>query len=317
MKKKVIILVLILGLLAIFFIPLTLQETVQIKAPFFRVYSTLSSSSNWKNWRPDLKEIMLADSNKISVKKDSNSFNINHPNGSLDVSIKGNIFTVAELNHNKMANYDYEILPGKTDDKTVIIVDKNIKLISYLISMLKPVSFSDTHIDDFKKFMETDSLYYGFSIYHQKVPGEYLIEIKKVVLTKNKLPEAAKLLTTLTQYKEANHLTKIYPLIAQFQLINKDSTEVNIGFYVNREVKAGNGDIIFARMPKGGPLYSANFVGKFSERKKVYSAMDSYFSNHFYHSPILPFETYLDDKLPMNDTDKINIRLNFAAFFSK
>ncbi len=315
MKKKVIILVLILGLLAIFFIPLTQQETIQIKAPFLKVYSELNNVNNWKKWHPYLKEILLADSNKISVKKDSNSFNIDYPNSKLNVTTKGNVFIINDLNKSENSNYRYELLPGKTINKTLIIVNKQINVISYLIGRFKPISFSDTHVVDFKNYMETDSLYYGFSIFKAKVPGAYLIEIKKVVLTKNQFEEAAKLLNTLTQYKEATHLTKIYPLIAQFQPISKDSTQINIGFFVDREVKPGKGDIIFARMPKGGPLYSANFVGKFSDRQKAYSALREYFTNYSYQLVILPFDIYLDDKLPLNDTDKVNVRVSFATYF--
>ena len=68
-------------------------------------------------------------------------------------------------------------------------------------------------------------------------------------------------------------------------------------------------------MPKGGPLYAAKYTGSFNQRKKVYASLHQYFTDHSYQTAILPFESYLDDKLPTSDTDKVNIQLNFSSYF--
>jgi len=179
--------------------------------------------------------------------------------------------------------------------------------------MIWPPSFSGTHIDDFKNFMETDSLRYGFKIFKTGVPESNLIVIRREVLKANKFTEAAKMLATLKQHIKANNIKQIYPVIAQFLPKGKDSSQVNVGFFIDKEV-ASNNEIIFTRMPKGGPLFAAKFEGEFSKRGKAYVALNQYFIDYTHQTAILPFETYLDNKLPHSDNDIINIQVNFSTY---
>jgi effector-binding domain-containing protein len=141
-----------------------------------------------------------------------------------------------------------------------------------------------------------------------------LIEIQKEVISKDKFTEAAKMQATLQQYVKIHNIRKVQPMIAQFLPKGKDSTNINVGFYIDKEVN-GENEVHFARMPKGGPLYSAKYNGAFNKRSKTYMALRQYFIDHLYQQAILPFESYLDDKLPTSDTSKVNIQVNFSTFF--
>ena len=103
------------------------------------------------------------------------------------------------------------------------------------------------------------------------------------------------------------------PVIAQFNQNIKDSVQVKVGFFINKEVKSGNG-IQFTRMPKGGPLYAVKFKGEFSKRGGAYEALKQYFTDNSHQMVLLPFETYLNNKLPVSDNDTINIQVNFGTF---
>ncbi|HTD42060.1 MAG TPA: hypothetical protein VK671_15635 [Mucilaginibacter sp.] len=314
MKKKVIVIFLFVFVFAACFITVPQQKTISIKAPFFNVFIQLSNPANWKKWRSDMNTTTVADSNKIIIKKDTASFKISYGQKNLNVESKGYLFKINDEWGNKNADYSYSVIPDKLQDETSIIVSKKVFAISYLIGKISPVSFDDTHINDLKTFMETDSLRYGFNIFKTKVREPNLIEIKKEVLTKDKFTEAAKMLAALYQYIEKQNVKKTQPLIAQFLPRGKDSIQINVGFYIDKKVKAEK-DIIFTTMPEGGALYTAIYKGRFDERSKAYSALRQYFSDHFYQLSILPFESYLDDKLPASDTDRVNIRLNFASYF--
>jgi effector-binding domain-containing protein len=323
MKKKVILLSLLVIVIVVCFIPVTIQKTIAIKAPLLNVYEQLSNPQNWEKWRPDIKKVFIADSNKISIQKDiPTSFRIKYAGQELNVISNENLLIINDTRDNKTVNYSYTIVPDQLQmtvldnhpKKTLVIANKKVSLINYLIGRLRPVSFSDTHIDDFRRYMETDSLLYGCSIFKTEVPENNLIEIKKEVLSKNKFTEAAKMLAIMQQFVKTHDVKQVQPLIAQFLSKGKDSTQVNIGFYIDKEVK-GENDVNFVRMPKGGPLYAAKFKGKFTERQKVYGGLHQYFIDHLYQSAILPFETYLDNKLPASDTDRVNIQVNFSAYF--
>jgi len=157
-------------------------------------------------------------------------------------------------------------------------------------------------------------LFYGCTIFKTRVPDSNLIVMRKEVLKKDKFTAAAKMLAELQQYIKTNNLRQMQPLIAQFLRKGNDSTLVNVGYFINKKVNPGMG-MEFERMPKGGPLYAVRFKGRFSKRQKVYSGVQQFFNDHRFQSAILPFETYLDNKLPATDTDKVNIQVNFSAYF--
>ncbi|HEY4326869.1 MAG TPA: hypothetical protein VGN20_22980 [Mucilaginibacter sp.] len=315
MKKKVIFLSVLFTVIVLGFVPFFSQnKTTLIKASFFNTYKQLDNAGNWENWRPDLKKIYLADSNKISIKKDTNAFTIHYGDNRISVKLADALFNVEEQTDNKTIHYRYSIEPDKIGRKTILTVYRNTNAINYVIGKFREPSFSETHLTDFKNFMETDSLRYGYKIFKTKVPENNLIVIKKIVPAANKFAEAAKTLAVLQQYIKANNLKQTQPVIAQFIPKGKDSSQVNVGLFIDREVPS-TGNIIFTRMPKGGPLYAARYNGRFNKRQRAYIGLQQYFTDHLYQSAILPFETYLDDKLPSSDTDRIKIQVNFTTYF--
>lgn len=314
MKKKAIVIILFVFCFAACFISVPEQKTISLKASFFNVFIQLSKPENWKKWRSDIKKIPAVDSSKILMNKDTASFQISYGQNTLSVEPKGYSFEIKDKWANANADYSYDVIPEKLQNRTSIVVSKKIFAIRYLIRKLNPVSFADTHIDDLKKFIETDSLHYGFNISKTKVTEDNLVEIKKEVLKENQFTEAAKMRAALYQYIKRQNVKKTEPLIAQFLPRGKDSTQINVGFYIDKKVR-GEKEIQFVMMPKGGPLYTAIYKGKFNERSAVYAALHQYFSDHFYQLSILPFESYLDDKLPASDTDRVRIRLNFASYY--
>lgn len=315
MKKIIVLILAVVLLLIVFFIPVTHQKSILIKSSFFNVYKQLTNAGKWKNWRPDLRKAYESDSTKIVIKKDSNSFIIDNAAIHLHVKTAGSEFTINEQDSNKTVNYNYSVIPDKFPNKTWVTVFKHTSIFSYFIHGSGPATFSDTHADDLKNFMETDSLIYGYKIIKTRVPESNLIVIKKAVLATDKFSEAANMFATLQHYIATHGLKQTQPVIAQFSPKGAtDSAQVNVGLFIDREV--GSDKVVtFTRMPKGGPLYSAEFTGKFNERKKAYAGLQQYFTDHLYQSAILPFETYLDNKLPTSDTGKVNIQVNFTAFF--
>jgi effector-binding domain-containing protein len=314
MKKKILILLGLAIVIAACFIPVTQQKTINIKSSFLNLFTQLDSPPNWKKWRSDINAVADADSGKVSIKRDSNVFSLNYGQKKIEVASGGYLFNIEDSWGNGTTYYNYTIVPDKSPNKAYVIVSKRTTAINYLIGKLSKTSFDDTHIDDLKKFMETDSLFYGFNIFKTKVPDENLIEIKRKVASKDQFKAAANMQVVLQEFLEKHNVKKVEPLIAQFLPRDKDSTQVNVGFYIDKKVK-NESEVIFTQMPKGGALYAAKYVGSFDQRKKAYASLRRYYADHSIQSAILPFESYLDDKLPTSDTDKINIQVNFSSYF--
>jgi len=316
MKKKVFLISIPLIVLASLLIPVTQQKTVLIKSPFLNVYSLLANPEQWEKWRPDLKKDVLADSSRISIKKDTGSFFIKYDDLKITAKITGNYWGVSDSTTDKTVNYGYAVapLPDKLPAQTLLTVDKKTNVLNYLISLASPQSFSETHVNDLKNYMEIDSLHYGFRIFKTGVPEAYLIVAENSALKKDEFSTATKLLSELQQFVMTNNAKQTHPLIAQFLPKTTDSVHVKVGFFIDKEVKS-NKIVTFNRMPKGGPLYAVKFSGKFEKRQAAYTALSQYYADHLYQSAILPFEMYLDNKLPTSDTSKVNIQVNFSGFF--
>jgi effector-binding domain-containing protein len=314
MKKKIFILLALAIVIAACIIPVTQQKTITIKSPFLNLFVQLSDPTNWRKWRSDMNNIPDADTSKILIKKNPNSFSLNYEQKRLNVRSEGYLFAIEDNWSNKTTNYNYIIVPDKLLNKTSVVVSQTTSAINYLIRKISKNSIDETHVNDLKKFMETDSLLYGYNIFKTKVPDENLIEVKRKVPTKDQFIAAADIQVILQDFLKKHNVKKIQPLIAQFLPRDKDSIQVNVGFYVDKKVKSEN-EVIFTQMPKGGPLYAAKYTGTFDGRKKVYAGLRRYCADHSIQPAILPFESYLDDKLPRSDTDKINIQLNFSSYF--
>jgi hypothetical protein len=82
---------------------------------------------------------------------------------------------------------------------------------------------------------------------------------------------------------------------------------------ISKRVAAGK-PIDFMEMPRNGHIYTVKFRGRFNQRAKAYASVRRYFADRNIPSLILPFETYLDNKLPKNDLDTVNIQINFATY---
>ena len=308
MKKKVILFIPLLIILIACFIPVTEEETIPVKDSFFNVYRVLANPAKWKEWRPDLRKISPADTGKIAIKKDSGAFSINYPDIELNVKFKDGVFDVDDHSNGEHLSYSYFAVPSKARDTALITVDKRISAINYLFHKLTAATFIDTHIYDLKKFMETDTLKYGCKIVKIHVPDANMITMTQVVLTKDRFIKSAAMLAQLQQFLQKHQLKQTQPLVAQFLRKNTtDSTQVRVGMSIDKETVSAGG-VTFTRMPKGAPQYTAEFSGRFDRRLKVYAGLQQFFTDHLYQQAILPFESYLDNKLPASDTSKVHIK---------
>ena len=204
-------------------------------------------------------------------------------------------------------------MPQKFTDSTEIITSEKTTILGSIINKFKEKSEPFEHIKEFKLYMETPSLYYGFNIVKKRVTDTNIIVLKKLVLTKDKFTEAKKSFEKLKLYLVKNHLKQTQPLMAQYIAKANDSIEVNIGIPIDKVAKSTN-EIHFLRMPNTGSLYILNFSGKFKDRIKAYSSVKNYFDDKHLTMPILPFEIYLNNKLPTSENDTINIELRCSTY---
>lgn len=314
MKKKLIAAIIIIVLLAACFIPVTLQQSVTIKSTFFNTYEQFAQANNWKKWRSDLRDTWLSDSSKITTQTTGNTFSINCKELTLQVTnIDGYSFNVDEKNADGNFYYNYTVTPKKEQDQAQVVASEQKSLIKYLSGLFTGTNLPETHLSDIKRFMENADLYYGFNIRKVHVTDTNIVVLTRTVPAKSQFDEAGKLLITLKQYVADKQLHQVQPLIAQFLPGRNDSVRLKIGLPVDKKIQT-QPPFLFMTMPPGGYFYTTTYNGKFSNKMKAYSALYQYFRDRGMQTPILPFEAYLDNKLPVADTSQVHLRLNFSTF---
>ena len=304
---------LLIALIAACFIPFTQQSSITIKSPFLNSYTFLANPVKWEKWLPDLRKMLNSDTGKALIEKDSGSFNIKYKNFQLNVIHRGLTFAVIEQNDSHSFNYTYNLAPvnDKFLDKTTITANVKTNLLHYLFN--KAGSSADGHLSELKNFFETDSLLYGYKIFKIHVPDSTLITIRKEVLKADRFTEANEMLATLQQYVQMQHVKQTQPIIAQFLPKGQDSTQLTVGIFINKKVLSG-GNVTYESMPIRGTWYFDQYKGKFNDRKKAVNALQQYFSDHEIGQAILPFDSYLDNKLPTSDSSEVNIQVNFPTY---
>ncbi|MDP9046956.1 MAG: hypothetical protein M3N14_02390 [Bacteroidota bacterium] len=313
MRKTIALLLALLLAGFVIFTPVTQQKTFVIKSSFFNVYNELTRAGNWERWRPDIRKLYQSDSTKITRIQDKTGFTLKFSAINLHISLNGYTFNISEFKAGEKLAYSYIVVPQQLPNYTSLVVIEKTSLLRYLVGLTSGKALNETHAADFKLFMEDTDLYYGIKIIKTKVSDTNIVVLRKVVLVKNKFSEAAKSYAILKQFISSQGLKQTQPVIAQFLPKSGDSSEVNIGIPVNGKAAKG-GPVSFLRMPKTGSLYIARFYGKFSDRMNVYAIVQKYFSDKQLTMPLLPFESYLDNKLPQNDSDIINIQVNFTTY---
>ena len=314
MKKKLITIVVIIAIIGACFIPVTLQQSLAIKSTFFNTYEQFAQANNWKKWRSDLRSTWLSDSSKITTRTTGNTFSITCNDLTLLVTnTDGYSFNVDETSAQGSLHYDYTVTPKKEQNQAQVVVTEKKSIIRYLSGLFNGDTLPETHLSDIKRFMESPDLYYGFNIRKAHVTDTIIVVLTKTVPAKSQFPEAEKLLGTLKKYAASKQLHQTQPFIAQFLPGRNDSVRLKIGLPVDKKIQT-QPPFLFMTMPPGGYFYTATYTGKFSDKIKGYRALYQYFRDRGMQTPILPFETYLDNKLPSTDTSQIRIRLNFSTF---
>lgn len=310
MKKKIIAVSIIAVLAAVCLIPVTREQSIPIKASFFDTYRQLDKAENWKKWRSDLREASRADSSRVTDTKDSSGFIIRSGSQVIQVTREGGYFFRVDEGED---TFGYAVFPGKLPNQCTLVITEKPKLIRFLLAKIAGNPAAYMHTGDLRNFMETPDLYYGYAIRKIKVTDTNILVLRRLVPAKDKFNDAAAMLHELKQYLTKNNLKQTQPVMAQFLPSGKDSAQVNIGIPVNKKA-VSTGSFTYMSMPATGYFYAVNFKGIFSGREKAYAAVYQYFKDRGLQVPLLPVENYLDNKLPVNDTSRINIRISFATF---
>ncbi|MDN3550457.1 GyrI-like domain-containing protein [Mucilaginibacter aquaedulcis] len=284
MKKAIIVFILFI---IIGFIPFQQHNSVDIKSNYFDVCQQLAGGNQTKT-------------PKFNPGKD---FNI--------TAISANVFSAATICGPMSYNCFYTVAPGIKNNYAIIAIDAPTNVFKWLISQVQPSVKPDALVLNLKAFMENARIYYGFNIIEKDVAENYIAVKKETVPIQNKFPEINRAVKDLNSFIAQNNAKAIHPLSCSYYPHQADSVQVLVGIPVNKQIQP-TANITCMRMP-GGKMLVGDFNGKYSDRQKLYNAMEKYIQDHSLSKQIAPFERYLDNRIPASDTDSVNMQINYPV----
>jgi len=314
MKKKIFIAILLFGVLVIVcFIPVKEKSIVTIEAPVIAISQQINNAANWKKWNNSLKKDLLLDSSKYTVTNDYSlhTFSIATPQQSFMVkSPTGNRFEITNKRNGRKFHYDVLLATDKKSNSTNLVIEEKLSLFASIFSLNKNEK-PDTNIFNYlKKFMETDSLYYGFPIEIRKVVDSNVVVLNRHIIAEEKFVVPSDMLKELKAYTTANELTITEPLMLQYSNLPPDSLNVLTMLSVNKPM-GKKSNIRFMKMPVNGRMLVGYFKGKFKDRIQLQIAMQQYILDKNIYSIVGSYEKYVNNNLPENEDSIVEIEMYF------
>jgi hypothetical protein len=307
-RTPLFILLLFVVIVSIGFISFNQHVFVKIDASYFNCYQQLFNVDGWQKWYPDGENKQAA----VTLINSQNVFEFTFPAESVLVK-KGssNTLFVNKIINKQHVNYSYTLVPDTNPLNTIIIVTFKTNLISYIIPSQQKAKIAETKINCFKNYMEDVKLYYGFDVRTEFITEKNIAVKSKLVLTSEIYTAINQMKTELYTFIRLKHLGQKGPVIMQFIPKQNDSVQLLMGIPVNKKIASGNG-FLFMFIPATKAI-TADYNGKYQDKKVVYDAIEKYLQDKYLHKKIAPFETY-GSKMPSNGNEKISFKLNCPVF---
>jgi len=309
--KRISIAVFIIFILS-FFIPIQTTTKGIIKRTFYDIVVEINNPDSWKKWFEPIKS-------SYQKKPKSFRFEENYKNKNFTIYTQNNKYTVTKyspgtikIEDNAFLNTTHDVsITLSTTGNSVIYETYSTSLLNFMISYFNKPRFSVTN--NLKNFMETPSLYYGFQINRTAVPDTSYIVNTQTSLLKNRYKITDSLYKSLREFAIKNKILKSFNPYLVTNTIGKDSIKIMAMLVVDNN-KEYYGKISSFIMPKSGNMLSAKFKGNYGESKKVYDALLKYVFDNSLSSVFTPFERYVDNKVPKNDSSKVDIEVFYPIY---
>ena len=309
--KKILWTGLCVGLIAALFMPYRQREQFLIKAKYQNIYNVLLKPGNWPKWQPELNAAQRMHPEKVTLLKAGNDLTIYSPKTKINVKVNGFGFNVEkQLKYIRWA-YSFTILPDSNIRNTQVQLDIATSLFKQITGLLSHYSTPQHDIFGLKNFMENDSAYYGFKIVKGQTVNPVIMVKKARVIADKKYTIMREMLQLLKQTIAKYHLQAAAPVMSTITSLSADYIQVMIGVPVNRQTNATG--VTFMQMPKQSKTIFIHFKGRYNQREAAYEALKKYVADHGQNMPALPYEIYLNNRLPASDTTMADVQIIYPV----
>ncbi|HUR10884.1 MAG TPA: GyrI-like domain-containing protein, partial [Flavitalea sp.] len=163
-----------------------------------------------------------------------------------------------------------------------------------------------------KEYVENPAKYYGFEIHIGGVVDTVVVSTKTCSIARNFYPDLKKVFNQLHQFIQEKNLSITHFPIAFINRNRNDSIEIAVAIPVNR-ISGTQVGIFFQTMPRGRMLIG-KYEGPYKNIGNLYAVLRHYLSDYSLTPVALPYEKYLNNKLPESDNALINAEVYFPIY---
>lgn len=298
----------LLLIIALGAIPFRREKNMLIKAKYENIYEQLLKSSHWKNWQPDVKVAWQHDSTQVLASTNGTSTIITAKNLYIKTKLNGFGLDVRKNIKGKSEHYSFTMLTDKNFKYANVHLISNTYGFKWLIDLFTRKSlFAD--MEALKQYMEDDKAYYGFKINNTLTIDTNILVMKKMVSVKHKDSAIIATQKHLQAYINSHHYHITQPIMADIHATyTGDSIRIMMGIPVAESVKP-SGDITLMQMSKQSRQIYITYTGKYGNRLACYNSLKRYIADHSLSTTELPYEKYLDNKVPLSDSDYTRMQI--------
>lgn len=316
MKKRIVfvvvamlvLLMIVVGML----IPATVEETIQISAPFQNITSTVLQPERWKQWHP-----LFEKSDTGLINHQSIAGQPTLVSGKKTITVKEQSpfgIRIVETGGYRELHYSLNVIPQTDETVYVVALRKKVNLLKavYRSIIRKNENNRDPLLTALKQFIETPEKYYGFPITFGPVVDTIVVSQRKLIAEENLYLTVSEMFEELQHFIEKEKLTNSgHPMLYTSKRGN-DSILIMTGMPVDR-VQKNDGGFMFQTMPKGRMLIG-HFEGNHQSIGKLIDVMRQYISDYSLQPAALPYQKFLDHAIPASPASMVKCDVYYPVF---
>ena len=314
MKRKFVIIasiVLILFFGFLFFAPIEfgIKKQISIKASIIDVAKQITDLRNWPHWNTALKKQDTSLFQFSGITNNVNSF-LRFNDHEYTIVQQNAVFVIVKENNQKEKPVYHSLyaFPDSFGTSTNVLWIKNVSPFTWLKEKMNPSGEVEAELNSLKNFMEDPQQFYGFDIRIGPVVDSLVITKTATSLKTNVPKTISELYKNIFEYAKENNIyvPENSPRMANFYPINKDSVKIMAALPVHKKAPVKNG-IVFLEMPSHGKMLMGEYEGSYAGIKKLYAAMNQYFSDKHLQLVAAPYEKYLTN--PQSSQDSLHMKI--------
>ena len=183
----------------------------------------------------------------------------------------------------------------------------------YYLKAQKISKTIDELLVQLKDYSQNTERLYGYPIQTEHLKDDIVTVSNHIIARKDFYPQLHKDFKNLESYIHLNNLQATGNYMINVHEESGDSLNLMTGIPTN-DFTAASGIINHTQMPPGGNMITASYKGMYKNRMLVFRALEQYVSDHELSKASLPYESIIDNRIPVSDSSTVEIKFFYPVF---